>query len=175
MIDLVRLEAGESQIYVEVVQLEHLGRKPGEGSTFRFTARFQRVDSAQPVPAVKQPVVMRGLGLDSEAKNQLGSLSILVAEDNFSNLKLATRLLESWGQRVTIAVDGREALRLVEQQSFDLILMDIQMPDVDGIEVASVVRKAEEKTGKHTPIVALTAHAWHNIARSVEPSGWMIF
>jgi CheY-like chemotaxis protein len=133
--------------------------KLGEGSTFHFTAWLGKLDQDQPFQPAKHPALIHEPGLDSEARSQLGSLSILVAEDHFSNLKLVARLLESWGQRVTIAVDGRETLRLAEQQSFDLILLDIQMPEMDGLEVAAAIRKAEKKTGEHTPIVALTAHA----------------
>jgi signal transduction histidine kinase/ligand-binding sensor domain-containing protein/CheY-like chemotaxis protein len=133
--------------------------KVGEGSTFHFTARFGKIAQAQPLPSAKRPDAMHEPGLDAEARSQLGSLSILVAEDNFSNLKLVTRLLESWGQRVTIAVDGREALRLTEQQNFDVILLDIQMPEMDGLEVAAAIRETEKKTAKHSAIVALTAHA----------------
>jgi CheY-like chemotaxis protein len=133
--------------------------KPGDGSTFYFTAWFRKVDQDQLSSPAKRPKLMREPGLESEARSQLGSLSILVAEDNFSNLKLMTRLLESWGQRVTIGVDGRETLSLTEQQRFDVILLDIQMPGMDGLEVAAAIREAEKKTGKYIPIVAITAHA----------------
>ena len=133
--------------------------KEGEGSTFYFTASLGRAGEDQPIAEVKSPEGVRGPGLSSEAGAELGCLSVLVAEDDFSNLKLVTRLLESWGQHVTIAVDGREALRLYEQQDFDLILLDIQMPEMDGLEVATAIRDKELRTGKHTPIIALTAHA----------------
>jgi two-component system sensor histidine kinase/response regulator len=71
-------------------------------------------------------------------------------------------MLESWGQRVTIAVDGREALGLFDQQSFDVILLDLQMPEMDGLETAACIRQRELKSGKRTPIIALTAHAGPN-------------
>jgi len=131
----------------------------GVGSTFHFTVRLGRVGAGQLTAPLKRQESLHAPGLEVEAKSQLGSLNILVAEDNFSNLKLVTRLLENWGQRVTIAVDGREALQLLDQQSFDVILLDIQMPEVDGLEVAAAVRQKEKSTGKHITILALTAHA----------------
>ena len=136
--------------------------KLGEGSEFHFTAQFGRVLDGQPSAPAKRDEFLHDPGVESEARSQLGSLSILVAEDNFSNLKLVTRMLESWGQRVTIAVDGREALGLFDQQSFDVILLDLQMPEMDGLETAASIRQRELKSGKRTPIIALTAHAGPN-------------
>jgi CheY-like chemotaxis protein len=99
------------------------------------------------------------MAVDSEARDQLGSLEILVAEDNFVNLKLITRLLERWGQQVTLAANGREALEAFQRKTFDMVILDIQMPELDGFEVAAAIREMESETGKHTPIVAVTAHA----------------
>ena len=136
--------------------------KLGEGSEFHFTAQFRRVRDGQSAAPAKRDEFLHDPGVEREARSQLGSLSILVAEDNFSNLKLVTRMLESWGQRVTIAVDGREALGLFDQQSFDVILLDLQMPEMDGLETAACIRQRELKSGKRTPIIALTAHAGPN-------------
>jgi CheY-like chemotaxis protein len=86
------------------------------------------------------------------------SLRILVAEDNAVNQKLALRLLEKQGHSVVVAGDGKQALILLEQQTFDLILMDVQMPNMDGFEAAAAIR-ANEKERDHVPIVAVTAHA----------------
>jgi CheY-like chemotaxis protein len=96
--------------------------------------------------------------LDSEAKQKLGSLKILVAEDNFSNLKLLSRLLERWGQQVTLAENGRDAQDLYRKGNFDLIILDLQMPEMDGFELAAAIREGEKCTGRHTPILALTAY-----------------
>ena len=85
--------------------------------------------------------------------------SILLAEDSLINQKLAIGLLEKWGHRVTVANDGREAVDLSANGTFDLILMDVQMPELDGLDATRLIRRREETTGKHLPIVAMTAHA----------------
>ena len=85
--------------------------------------------------------------------------SILLAEDSLINQKLAIGLLERWGHRVTVANDGEEAVRLSAERPFDLILMDVQMPALDGLDATRVIRARERETGRHVPIVAMTAHA----------------
>jgi CheY-like chemotaxis protein len=87
------------------------------------------------------------------------SWNVLLAEDNLVNQRLAVRILEKHDCSVTIASDGREALRSLEQQPFDVVLMDVQMPQMDGFEATALIRDKERHTGKHIPIVALTAHA----------------
>jgi len=72
---------------------------------------------------------------------------------------LAVRLLEKRGHVVTIAQTGKLALEAHESQHFDLILMDVQMPEMDGLEATVAIRQREMKSGKHTPIIAMTAHA----------------
>jgi signal transduction histidine kinase/ligand-binding sensor domain-containing protein/CheY-like chemotaxis protein len=133
--------------------------KLGEGSTFHFTVRLEKIVKDRELLPTERDESVHEPGLDAEARRELASLRILVAEDNFSNLKVVTRILESWGQRVTIAVDGRETLKLFDQQTFDLIVLDIQMPELDGLEVAAAIRDSDNKKHRHTPILALTAHA----------------
>jgi CheY-like chemotaxis protein len=87
------------------------------------------------------------------------SLKILVAEDNPVNQKLAVRMLEKRGHRITLARNGREAVAALEAEAFDLVLMDIQMPEMDGFEATAAIRQSERSTGRHQPIVAMTAHA----------------
>ncbi|MFB0566730.1 MAG: PAS domain S-box protein [Candidatus Aminicenantaceae bacterium] len=94
----------------------------------------------------------------SMRESSLG-LHILLAEDNIVNQKVAVRILEKQGHKVVVANNGREVLDSLEKQPFDLILMDVQMPEMDGFEATDVIRKKERKTKKHTPIVAMTAHA----------------
>ena len=84
---------------------------------------------------------------------------ILLAVDNAVNQKLATRLLEKRGHRVTVAPDGRQAVAALGRDAFDLVLMDVQMPEMDGFEATTAIREQEKSTGKHMPIIALTAHA----------------
>jgi signal transduction histidine kinase/CheY-like chemotaxis protein/streptogramin lyase len=86
-------------------------------------------------------------------------LRILLAEDNLVNQKLASRLLEKRGHNVVIAANGRQALQRLENEEFDLVLMDVQLPEMDGFETTAMIRKMEQATGAHLPIVAMTAHA----------------
>ena len=92
-------------------------------------------------------------------RNTMGELKILLAEDNPINQALATALLESRGYEVKVAENGLEVLEELECGSFDLILMDVQMPELDGIATTEQIRKDERQRGGHIPIIALTAHA----------------
>ena len=84
---------------------------------------------------------------------------ILLAEDNAVNQMLAVRILEKRRYNVTVAGNGREALAALDKESIDLVLMDVQMPEMDGFEATAAIRERERTAGKHTPIVAMTAHA----------------
>jgi two-component system, sensor histidine kinase and response regulator len=84
---------------------------------------------------------------------------ILVAEDNVINQKLVVRLLEKHGYMVVVASDGKEALAALARESFDLVLMDVQMPEIGGFEATAAIRQRERDTGGYVPIIALTAHA----------------
>jgi len=86
-------------------------------------------------------------------------LSILLAEDNLINQKLAVKLLEKRGHHVTTALNGRQALEAAERNRFDVILMDVQMPEMDGWMATEAIRNLERATGDHVPVLALTAHA----------------
>jgi CheY-like chemotaxis protein len=86
-------------------------------------------------------------------------LRVLLAEDNAVNQMLATLLLEKQGHTVVVAGNGREAWAALEQQPFDLVLMDVEMPEMNGFEATALVRAKERETGRHIPIIALTAHA----------------
>ena len=88
-----------------------------------------------------------------------GPLRILLAEDNAVNQKVAMRMLEKHGHSVTVVGDGHAALAALAQASFDLVLMDVQMPGMDGLEATAVIREQERMRGTHLPIIALTASA----------------
>jgi two-component system sensor histidine kinase/response regulator len=87
------------------------------------------------------------------------SLKILLAEDNPVNQKLASRILEKSGHHVTVASNGREAVEKTTKEKFDLVLMDVQMPVMGGMEATRLLRERERSTGFHVPIIAMTAHA----------------
>lgn len=86
-------------------------------------------------------------------------LRILLVEDNRINRQVAETMLKRMGHVITSAVDGREALSVLEEQEFDLILMDVEMPEMDGIEATKIIREKEKGAKRRTPIIALTAHA----------------
>jgi CheY-like chemotaxis protein/HPt (histidine-containing phosphotransfer) domain-containing protein len=86
-------------------------------------------------------------------------LQVLLAEDNPVNQTLAMKILERLGHKVQVVNNGKEAIERAQGEEFDLILMDVQMPEMDGLEATTAIRSAEVGTGKHLPIVAMTAHA----------------
>ena len=86
-------------------------------------------------------------------------LRVLLAEDHPVNQKLVTRLLERAGHTVHVAADGRAAVAALEREPFDLVLMDVQMPEMDGFEATAAIRARERESGGHTVIIAMTAHA----------------
>ena len=94
-----------------------------------------------------------------QTASQLPPLSILLAEDSLANQKLAIGLLKRWGHTVTVANNGREAVDLAAKTDYDLILMDIQMPELDGMEATALIRQEQTRSGKRVPIIAMTAHA----------------
>ena len=85
------------------------------------------------------------------------TLRVLLAEDNEVNQKLATRLLEKRGHSVTVVKNGREALEAIRNAEYDLVLMDVQMPEMDGIAATTALRAMEKETGRHLPVIAMTA------------------
>jgi PAS domain S-box-containing protein len=142
----------------------------GRGSTFHFTARFglaanpikpsELLKAIEQAPQSNSRGVARPAGAASEnAEHKLPPLRILLVEDNVVNQRVGTKLLEKQGHTVVLAGNGREALAALESASFDVVLMDVQMPEMDGFEATAVLRQREAGTGRHQPIVALTAHA----------------
>ena len=85
-----------------------------------------------------------------------GRLCILLAEDNLINQKVAVGMLEAAGHRITVVSNGKEAVAALEKETFDVVVMDVQMPEMDGFQATAAIRAAEQGTGRHTPIIALT-------------------
>jgi len=106
-----------------------------------------------------RPAESGSSGRPAAAPRKGPRLRVLVAEDNAVNQQVAVGMLERAGHRAVVAANGREALALLERESFDLVLMDVQMPEMDGFETTAAIREREKVTGGRLPIVALTAHA----------------
>jgi len=125
--------------------------QPHQGSIFHVTVELQPA-------AGKLPAVESGSEQRANAGRAPKTLRILLAEDNLVNQKLVAKLLGHKGYHVTAVVNGREALAELDRQKFDLVLMDIQMPVMDGYECTTEIRKREQQAGGRIPIIALTAH-----------------
>ena len=124
----------------------------GKGAVFHFTALLKKAAELNTTDAP-------GLSVEPTKEQPGPQLAILLAEDNLVNQKVASKMLERSGHKVTIAANGQEALDIFARQPFDLVLMDIQMPMMDGFEATQAIRDLEKDSGRHTPIIALTAHA----------------
>jgi len=146
---LVRLMGGK--IWVE--------SEAGRGSVFHFTARFGLQK--------KQSRSARGQGSASDSARAIArpsggeerKLRILLVEDNAINQILAERWIRKEGHQIVVTSSGREGLEALERERFDLILMDVQMPDMSGIDVTQAIRRKEKEVGGHIPIIATTASA----------------
>ncbi len=128
----------------------------GQGSCFHFTARFGLPLAGEEEPATTiseaEPVIM--------PRTSSNGLRILLAEDNLVNQRLVQGVLERHGYSVTMASNGLEVLRVLDSQRFDVVLMDVQMPELDGLETTRRIRHKEAAEGlPRLPIVAMTAHA----------------
>jgi len=136
-----------------------VGGSPGSG--FHFTATFEqsRSQAEVAVPARADELATTPSPARRAVPERRGPLKILLAEDNPVNQRLAVRLLEKQGHSVLVAANGRQALALLERHPVDLVLMDVQMPDMDGLEATAAIREKEKGNGRRLPIVAMTAHA----------------
>lgn len=124
-------------------------RETGEmvrGSAFHFSVTLRPGQAPAKPQAPAAPAASR-------------NLRVLLAEDNLVNQKVAVHLLERCGHTVLVANDGREALDIAKRETLDIVLMDVQMPEMDGFQATAAIREWERDRGGHLPIVALTAHA----------------
>ena len=127
---------------------------PGQGSCFRFSIQ------AQPASEPSQTLDQTAAEVSRlPEKSAARTVRALLVEDNPVNQKVVLRLLQKHGHQVTIASNGREALEAMIDAEFDIVLMDVQMPVMTGLEAAEAIRRTERGTGRRIPIVAMTAHA----------------
>jgi signal transduction histidine kinase/CheY-like chemotaxis protein len=138
----------------------------GQGSNFHFTAALGAVNpvletgsAAAPAQAAVVCAPVAELASAAPSQKEKKQLRILLAEDNAVNQRIACHVLEKHGHRVMVAADGRQALSALDQAPFDVVLMDVQMPEMDGFETTNAIRARERGTGMHLPIIAMTAHA----------------
>ena len=122
-----------------------------KGSTFHFTVRLEIAAVSLSLSATESPFEL--------GEPALAPLRILLAEDNRVNQRVGVSLLTKRGHHVEVAINGKLALAVLAERSFDLVLMDVQMPEMDGFEATARVRQRECGTERRTPIIALTAHA----------------
>jgi len=117
---------------------------------------FSVPESQEPLSAV-EPAASERANMEPDTPPR--ACHILVAEDNLVNQRVIVKVLEKSGHSAVVAANGREALEALEREQFDIVLMDVQMPEMGGFEATAAVREQEETTGGHIPIVAMTAHA----------------
>lgn len=128
--------------------------KPDQGSSFKFNILFE-VASDQPL----LPMSSTGAAGSAQGRPSSSNVRILVAEDNHVNQKIILKMLEKKGWSATSAVNGREVIEHLNRQSYDIILMDDQMPEMTGVEATRLIRAEEKQTGNHVFIIAMTANA----------------
>ncbi|WP_346774260.1 response regulator [Pseudoalteromonas sp. Z1A8] len=128
-----------------------LNSAPGKGSMFKFYVNAPKAEYVKPVALVQ-----------SQLLPILGDKKILLVEDNPINRQVIAKMLEPSKAKLTTANDGVKALKILESQSFDVILMDCQMPNMDGYECTQVIRANEGQSGNHVRIIAITANAYED-------------
>ena len=138
----------------------------GRGSTFHFTARLGVAGEQGSKPHIESPPLAPLPTVDAPPSHaqaspgeDRGKARILLAEDNPVNQKLAMLMLKKGGYSVRIAADGEQAVEALQQEEFDLVLMDVQLPHMDGLVATRAIREREKAMGRHIPIIAMTAYA----------------
>ena len=166
--DTTRLYGGTGlglSISVKLVELMGstiiLDSAPGKGSTFHFSVMLQRGEAADNPPAATVPKAV------SRTNEQFRNKRILMAEDNLFNANIARRFITGWGAEIDLVTDGRQALEFVARTKYDLILMDVQMPLLDGFSCTRKIRKHF----KDIPIIAVTASPKNEIINEIMACG----
>ncbi len=157
---LVRIMGGELRVVSE----------PGKGSEFHFNAKLKTCTVAAEHSNLER-TFMAAMERRSKSPPAADRQRILLAEDNLVNQVLAVRLLERRGHQVVVASNGREVLERLSKDRFDTVLMDVQMPEMDGFEATAAIRKDEEGTERHLRILAMTAQAMIGDAERCIASG----
>jgi two-component system sensor histidine kinase/response regulator len=139
---------------VRCAQVDIQGYLPKPAKSSELFVAIRTVMGTNSETPASTPLVTR-----DSVREARKNLKVLVAEDNKVNQRLALRLLEKLGHSVELANNGREAVDMLNHGVFDVVLMDLQMPELGGLEATAVIREREKRTGSHVPIYALTAHA----------------
>ena len=140
----------------DVSRCRKLGISASLSKPIKQSELFDVIISVIGEPSTKRS---RGMRRHKKGRARHRELRVLVAEDNEVNQLVARRIFEKLGHKVTVVGTGREALSAVQSRQFDLVAMDVQMPEMDGLDATMAIRAWEEKTGTHVPIIAMTAHA----------------
>ncbi len=134
----------------------------GDGSTFYVELTFEKGSSAIEATAINK---------SEDSTESLSGLKVLLAEDNLVNQKVMLRFLERWNVDMTVVDNGKEAVEAIKEDNYDVVLMDLQMPTMDGYEASEHIRKLDDPYKRNTPIIALTAAALKEVREKVYASG----
>jgi two-component system sensor histidine kinase/response regulator len=148
--------AGRSE---DVARAKTVGVAAALSKPVKQSELWDAIVSALKVPGQQKSRASSSAAARTRARAARQPLRVLLAEDNPVNQEVALRLLERRGHSVTVAENGRQALTAIERHKFDLVLMDVQMPEIGGLEATQLIREKEKSTGEHLPILAMTAHA----------------
>ncbi|MEA1897232.1 MAG: PAS domain S-box protein [Bacteroidota bacterium] len=151
-----------SKKLVEIQKGEiHVSSVPNKGSTFSFTIPFKK-------SKFKEVKITKTIDHDNKS---LAGLKILIVEDNQINRLVARKFLENWDVKVDEAENGKVSLGMVEKNSYDLVLMDLQMPEMDGFEATRIIKTMHKKKYKNLPVIALTASILIEVKEKIEEAG----